>query len=103
MNTIPVLDPILLALRSRKVIIAIVSVLVALLVSYVPELAPVQDTLIVLIGTVALALIGGIAWEDAASAGRERAAKPLDSVEEEVKRAVRAVLDEMGIIDDPQL
>jgi hypothetical protein len=90
----PIVGPILLALRSRKVIVALVSILVAVLVAYVPELRAVQDALIVLIGSLALAVIGGIAWEDAAGAARERAAQPVGTIAEEVKRAVREVLEE---------
>jgi hypothetical protein len=91
-NRIPIVGPILLALRSRKVIIALVSIAVAVLVAYVPELRAVQDALIVLIGSVSLAVIGGIAWEDAAGASRARAAQPVGTIAEEVKRAVREVL-----------
>jgi hypothetical protein len=68
---IPVITPLLALLRSRKVIISIVSVLVSLAVTHAPELAPVREYLFVLIGTVALALIGGISWEDASAAAKE--------------------------------
>jgi hypothetical protein len=85
---IPLLDPILLMLRSRKVIIAITSIAVSLLVAYVPELRHIQDALIVLIGSLGLALIGGIAWEDAATAARTRAAQPVGVPLEEIRKAI---------------
>lgn len=94
----PILDPVLLALRSRRVLIALVSVFVALLVAYVPELAGIQDALIVLIGTLALALIGGLSWEDAASAGRDRAQQPAGQPDEALRDLIRGVLEEIGIL-----
>ncbi len=92
----PILDPVLLALRSRRVLIALVSVVVALLVAYVPELAGIQDALIVLIGT--LALIGGLSWEDAASAGRDRAQQPAGQPDEALRDLIRGALEEIGIL-----
>jgi len=94
----PILDPVLLALRSRRVIIALVSVAVALLVAYVPELANVQDALIVLVGTLSLALIGGLSWEDAANAGRQRAEQPAGPPDEAVRDLIRAILEEIGLL-----
>jgi hypothetical protein len=95
---IPLIDPILLALRSRRVIIAIVSLAVALLVAFVPELAAVQDALIVVIGAVALALIGGLSWEDAARAGRDRASQPLGTPDAELRLTVVRLLEELGVL-----
>ncbi len=94
----PILDPVLLALRSRRVIIALVGVAVALLVAYVPQLAGVQDALIVLVGTLALALIGGLSWEDAAHAGRQRAEQPIGQPEEALRDLIRGVLEEIGLL-----
>ncbi|MCC6612892.1 MAG: hypothetical protein IT320_05390 [Anaerolineae bacterium] len=94
----PILDPLLLALRSRRVIIALISVAVALLVAYVPELASVQDALIVLVGTLALALIGGLSWEDAANASRQRAEQPAGQPEDALRDLIRGILEELGLL-----
>ena len=59
-----ILGPIAALLRSRKVMVAIVSLLVALLVAAAPQFASVQAEMITLITVVALAVIGGTAWED---------------------------------------
>jgi hypothetical protein len=96
-NRTPILDPILLALRSRRVIIAAVSLVVALVVAFVPELAQVQDALIIVIGTIAVALIGGISWEDAATAGRARAQQPLGQPDAEARALVVSILTELGV------
>jgi Na+/proline symporter len=95
---IPVLDPILIALRSRRVIIAIISIVVALLVAYAPQLAAVQDALIVLVGTLALALIGGLSWEDAARLSRDRAEQPLGTPDTALRDAILAILQETGVL-----
>ncbi|MDX2140920.1 MAG: hypothetical protein SF123_22745 [Chloroflexota bacterium] len=97
-NRIPLLDPILLMLRSRKVIIAITSIAVSVLVAYVPELRHIQDALIVLIGSLGLALIGGIAWEDAAATGRARAGQPLGTPLEEIRKAIIDGLTEAALL-----
>ncbi len=95
---VPVLDPIVIALRSRRVIIAIVSIVVALLVAHAPQLAAVQDALIVLIGTLALALIGGLTWEDAARLSRSRAEQPAGTPDSALREVVLAILHETGIL-----
>ena len=95
---IPVLDPILIALRSRRVIIAIVSIAVALLVAYAPQLAAVQDALIVLVGTLALALIGGLSWEDAARLSRDRAEQPIGTPDAALRDVILSVLQETGVL-----
>jgi uncharacterized membrane-anchored protein len=66
----PVIDPLLLALTSRRVLIALAALLVGLAVAWIPALAAVQGELLTLVTALALALIGGLSLEDAARAGR---------------------------------
>jgi hypothetical protein len=91
----PVIDPVLLALKSRRVIVALAALAVGLLTLAVPELVPVRNELLTLVITLALALIGGYTWEDAAHAGRDRAALPPDDLRDLVKTVVGELLDEM--------
>lgn len=71
MNTKPtvILSPILALLQSRKVVIAIVTAAVNILIVTVPSLEPVQTELLAVFTALALALIGGISYEDAAEKG----------------------------------
>jgi hypothetical protein len=91
-----ILSPIAALLRSRKVMVALVSLLVALIVTWVPQFASVETELITLITVVALALIGSTAWEDTAAikaAANTNASKPADELAKEV--AV-IVIDELA-------
>src|SRR3712207_514181 len=89
----PLVDPLLLALKSRRVIIALAALLVGLLVAAVPDLGAVRDELLTLIAALALALIGGYSVEDAARAGRERAAAPPDDLRSLVQEALAGLVD----------
>jgi type III secretory pathway component EscS len=87
----PLIDPLLLILKSRRVIVALAALLVGVLVSYVPALANVQGELMMLVIALALAIIGGYSIEDAALIALER--KPTDNTLREV---VKAVIEEMA-------
>lgn len=90
-----VLGPLAALLRSRKVMVALVSLLVAVLVGLVPELEPVQAELILVITVVAAALIGGTAAEDVARLRSEATVKAAQPTDTRVREAVNAVLDEL--------
>lgn len=66
----PLIDPLRLMLRSRRVLIAVATFIVALIITLIPDLASLRDELFTLITTLALALIGGYSLEDAASSAR---------------------------------
>ncbi|MGB7340375.1 MAG: hypothetical protein WBC91_15870 [Phototrophicaceae bacterium] len=66
-----VIDPVLLLLKSRRVLIALVSLGVSLIVMLVPQLAAFHSELLILVMTLALALIGGLSLEDAVIAARQ--------------------------------
>ena len=87
----PVIDPLLLALKSRRVLIAVAALLVGIVVMVFPSLAAVQGELLTLVISLALALIGGISLEDAARAGRDAA--PSSDLETLVKAVVVEVVE----------
>lgn len=86
-----VIDPILLALKSRRVLIAISALLVGLMTLLVPELDVVRVEILVLLITLALALIGGYTIEDAATVARQ--SHPSAVPREQIQELVEAVLD----------
>lgn len=92
----PLLDPLLLALKSRRVIVALCALLVGLLALALPEIESVRGELLTLIVTLALAVIGGYTIEDAAKAGRDRAAVPPGELRDLVKDALTGVVDEVA-------
>ena len=94
---IPIVTPILAALRSRKVLVAIAAVVTSLILSAVPELEPVRGEILTGVTTLALAVIGGIAVEDAAAAGRERGQQPVKPTREEVRELINELLNELPV------
>lgn len=97
----PILGPLLALLRSRKVLVAISAVVTSIVLSAIPELLPIRDELLTLITTAALVLVGSIAVEDAAKAGRDRAAEPVKPIREEVRELVNEFLD--GMVLPPEV
>lgn len=93
----PIVDPLLLALKSRRVIIALSALIVGILIAAVPDLAAVRGELLTLVVALALALIGGYSLEDAAGVGRERAAQPPEDLRETIKEVVSGLLDELSV------
>lgn len=87
------IDPILLVLKSRRVIIALVSLLLSAIVLAVPSLEPLHSDLLVLVTSLALILIGGLSVEDAVIASKHGANDA--SIREQIDRAVLVILDEM--------
>lgn len=92
----PVIDPVLLALKSRRVIVALAALLVGLLTLAVSELETVRAELMTLLITLALAVIGGYTVEDAAHAARDRASTPPQDVRETVKEVLDGLVDEIA-------
>lgn len=90
MNDItPIVTPVISLLKSRKFIVGFVGILVSALILLVPDLAPLYDPLVWVITAVALAIIGGIAWEDAAKHGKDAA----DAENVEISVQLRALMD----------
>ena len=88
----PFIDPLLLALRSRRVIVALCALIVGLLVLAVPDLEAVRGELLTLLITLALAVIAGYSVEDAAREARRRDTA-LD--EADTRRLIREVVDSL--------
>lgn len=91
----PLIDPLLLALKSRRVIVAVAALVVGALTLAVPELNAVRAELLTLVMTLALALIGGYSIEDAAEAARGR---PAEIDEADLRRLLRDLAD--GLLDE---
>lgn len=95
MNNLPILKPLLALFRSRKFLTAVISVIVSLLVTLFPSLETIQGPLINVIMALGLAVIGGIAWEDAAKAGGDAAAQPPRTIEELLRELGYTTIDEL--------
>src|SRR5690606_24240548 len=85
MNAQPLITPLILLLKSRKVVVSLCALALTLLITIVPDRAPFRAELMTVVTGLALALIGGIAYEDAAKAGRDAAAQPPQTNAELIK------------------
>ncbi|MEL6524966.1 MAG: hypothetical protein AAFQ07_04575 [Chloroflexota bacterium] len=86
-----VIDPLLALLKSRRVLVALIALLVGMLMQIVPALAPLESELMILLVSLALALIGGYSLEDAVIAARQT---PNDqALRDEVDALLDAILD----------
>ncbi len=96
MNTQPLIAPILLLLKSRKFIVSVCALVLNFLVAAVPEIAPFRGELMTVITGLALALIGGIAYEDAAKAGRDAASAPVQTNADLIKVLLGDLVDSVS-------
>ncbi len=64
----PIVGPILNLLRSRKFMVALMTLIVDVVIAYVPALAEVQEPLLAVFTAIGVALVAAIAYEDAAGA-----------------------------------
>ena len=60
----PVLDPLLNLLRSRKFMVALLTLLVDVIVVVVPDLEPVSSELLAVFTVIGSLLVAAIAYED---------------------------------------
>jgi hypothetical protein len=91
----PLIDPLLLALKSRRVLVALCVLIVGLLTLVIPDLKPIHNELLMLLITLALAIIGGYSLEDAARAGRESKNQTPDDLRDLIKEVL------MDVVNDP--
>lgn len=63
-NNTPFFGPLLALLRSRKFIAALMTLVIDLIVAYVPELEPVRSELLAVFTLIGVGLIASIAYED---------------------------------------
>lgn len=89
----PLIDLLLLLLKSRRVLIALSALIVGLLLLAVPELAPLRAEITTLVIALALALIAGYSLEDAVRAGHERAAQSDGDLRDLIREMIDALLD----------
>jgi hypothetical protein len=88
-------------LKSRKFRVAVIAVLVNLLVTAIPELAPHRDVLILAVTALASVLVYAIAHEDAAalqSAGEAASLsneQAMEDIRETIRETVGELLEEM--------
>lgn len=97
----PIIDPLLLALKSRRVLVALCALIVGLLTLAVPDLQPVRGEILTLLITLALAVIGGYSIEDAARAGRDRATLPPADLRDLIKDTLTDLIDEAAKQQNP--
>src|SRR5689334_11208934 len=88
----PLIDPLLLALKSRRVLVALCVLIVGLLTLAIPDLRPVHGELMTLLITLALAVIGGYSLEDAARAGRATQSAAPDELRDLIKEVLMDVV-----------
>jgi hypothetical protein len=98
----PIIDPLLEVLKSRRVLIAFASLLVGILLMAVPELFPLRGELLVLVISLALALIGGYSVEDAVSLAKQQS-KPVD-IKEQIRFVIESMVEEsLGELEQERL
>jgi hypothetical protein len=99
-NRRPIIDPFLLILKSRRVLIALASLVVAVLILNVPQLEAISKELLVVVMTLALTLIAGYSVEDAASVARQSTV-PVN-IHEQIREVLNALLDEAAILAEQE-
>jgi uncharacterized protein YebE (UPF0316 family) len=92
----PVIDPMLLALKSRRVVVALAALIIGVLSLAVPEVQAVRAELLTLLVTFSLAIIGGYTLEDAVAAGRQRSGQPEEDLRQLIKDVLDSLFDEMS-------
>ncbi|MCA0455633.1 MAG: hypothetical protein LCI00_16780 [Chloroflexi bacterium] len=92
-SELPIIAPLLALLRSRKFLTLIAAIVVNVIIAKVPELATARDILIATVTFAAVALIGGIAYEDSAQAGREAATAPAQPTEALTREGLQMIID----------
>lgn len=84
---------------SRKFVTALGALVAAIIISFVPQLTPVREEMIFMIGLVVSVFIGGTALEDAARTSREDSRADVDenpeSIEDETSDLLDAVISEL--------
>lgn len=92
----PIWTPLVLLLKSRKVIVSLCALLMNLLVTALPALEPYRGELMTVITGLALALIGGIAYEDAARTAKEDAARSASTDKELLQALLGDLIDSIS-------
>lgn len=88
-------ERLLRALTSRRVVMALVTLLIGILTLAVPDLQPLHDELLVIVVSLALVLISGMDAHEAARIGREQAEKANEDLQYRVKHLLNELIDEV--------
>lgn len=91
--TLPVIAPLIALLRSRKFLALVSALIVNVVIAKIPELASARDLLIGTVTFGTLVLIGGIAYEDSAQAGRDAANAPVVPSEDIIRNIVTEIMN----------
>lgn len=95
----PILEPLVLLFKSRRFLTAVIGVLVTLLIYAVPGIESIRVELTTVFVSLALAVIGGLSWEDAAKASRDN--PPGVTIKDNVAEITEALLQAfLGEIED---
>ncbi|MBI1259903.1 MAG: hypothetical protein GC204_20740 [Chloroflexi bacterium] len=95
-NIRPLITPLIALLKSRKVIVSLSALLMNFVVAALPDLQPFRGELMTVITGLALGLIGGIAYEDAARAGRDAGSLPPMSNADLIKLLLSDLIDSIS-------
>lgn len=87
------IDPLLLLLKSRRVLIALTTLVLSLLLTALPELAPLRTELLTILLTLSLTLIGGLTVEDALRIARQPI--PAAPLEDTLKQTLTTLIEEL--------
>lgn len=60
----PIISPLLLLLKSRKFLLAVIGIFLDTVIALHPDLAPMREELLIGVTTLIGVLIGGISYED---------------------------------------
>lgn len=96
----PVLGPLLGLLKSRRIMFAILTFIVSVLVQYIPELESQADNILNLAAFIALVVVGGLTVTDAAEyVGKRRyetdpPQERSPMAEDNLRELIDAILDE---------
>lgn len=97
-NRRTLIDPLLLMLKSRRVIIALSTLITGIIVMMVPQLQAVQNEILTLLMTLSLSLIAGLSVEDAVIASKQRPVS--DEMRHLLDSATDSIIEEMRIAED---
>lgn len=92
----PILGPLLILLKSTRFLTAIIAIILGIVVALVPELQAYEDELFLIIGGVAVALIGGHSYTEGHRLASERSSGLLElDLNKRIQEAVDAAFNNL--------
>lgn len=89
----PVITPLIALFHSRRFIVALCTLIVGAVCIAVPDLQPIRSELLILLVTLALAVIGGYSISDASANGRVVAQEPPKDPAQTLKEIIEQLID----------